>query len=163
MSDSGDGASDSVDMQIPLDHRDNVARITKNPVAAAEYFRITFDAIVETLFGVPLHVKKTTPFHIDRRAGIFGHLTNFDANLEAQQKGTLHFHGIATGLLSPAVLSAVAHSPVFMKTVTTVFDSMICASARADRLLEQVVKERYGDEVVFKRPNYSAHIPPSRQ
>ena len=157
--DDDDGAPGSIRMQIPLGHRDNVARITANPVAAAEYFRITFDAIVQTLFGVPLHIRKTTPFHIDRRAGIFGHLTNFDANLEAQQKGTLHFHGIATGLLSPTVLSAVAHSPVFMKTVAAVFDSMICAAAPADRLLEQLVKERY-DDVFFEQPNYAARIPP---
>jgi hypothetical protein len=144
-------AASRVRMQMPL--------VTANPVAAAEYFRITFDAIVPTLFGVPLHIRKTTPFHIDSRAGIFGHLTNFDANLEARQKGTLHFHGIATALLSPAVLSAVAHSPVFMKTVAAVFDSMICAAAPADRLLEQLVKERY-DDVFFERPNYAAQIPP---
>ena len=45
------------------------------------------------------------------------HATKFDAN-EANQTGKLHFHASAIGVISPALLGALAHSPVLMDTLS---------------------------------------------
>ena len=97
--------------------------------------------------------------HHDQRHGIFGRLTNFDANIEAAQKGTLHFHALVTGVISPALLGAVAHSPVLMDTISAVFDSMIVASLPPDRLLEHVVAEKYKTQPEVPRPDYTSRMP----
>ena len=80
---------DFVDINLNLSHRHNLARISNNPVAAVEYFKIAFDAIVTTLFGLQPNDGRTDllPLHHDYRRGIFGPLTNVDANLEANQNG----------------------------------------------------------------------------
>ncbi len=105
---------DFVDISLNLSHRHNLRRVANNPVAAVEYYRIAFKAIVTTLFGVTHNDGNTEllPLHHDERRGIFGRLTNFDANIEANQKGTLHFHAPAIGAISPTLLGALAHSPV---------------------------------------------------
>ena len=81
--------TESVDLTLHLSHRHNLQRITNNPAAATLYFQVAFDAIVSTLFAVRASDGKSEqlPIHLDERRGIFGRLTNFDANLEADQKG----------------------------------------------------------------------------
>ena len=138
---------DDMDLFINLDHRHNLTRISNNPVAAALYFKTVFNAILEVLLKVPQNLRKTIAFHTSERKGIFGNLTDYNASLEAAQKGTLHFHSNATGVLSPAMLGAVAHSPLFMENVSAVFDSMISASLPPARLLEHIVAERFGTYV----------------
>lgn len=136
---------DFVDINLKLSHKHNLQRIASNPVAAVEYYKIAFNAIVTTLFGVQRNDSNTEllPIHHDQRCGIFGRLTNFDANIEACQKGTLHFHAPASGVISPALLGALAHSPVLSETLADVFDSMISAALPPDRLLEHIVFEQY--------------------
>ena len=154
---------DFVDINLNLSHHHNLRRIANNPVAAVEYYKIAFHAIVTTLFGVHQNDNKTEllPLHADERRGIFGRLTNFDANIEANQKGTLHFHAPVIGVISPALLGALAHSlaPVLMETLSAVFDSMITASLPPDRLLEHVVTEKYKTPRVIPRLDFSSQIP----
>ena len=151
---------DSVEFNLNLSHEHNLKRISGNPVAAVEYFRIAFDAIVTTLFAVHPSDGKTEllPLHHDMRRGIFGRLTNLDANIEANQRKTLHFHGVAIGVISPNLLGSIAHSPVLMQTVAEVFDSMICASLPLARLLEHVVSEEY--KIDLQRPDFTSQAPP---
>lgn len=153
---------DFVDINLNLSHRHNITRITNNPAAAAEYFRIAFDAIVTTLFGVQQHDGKTEllPLHHDYRRGIFGPLTNAAANNEANQKGTLHFHGTLTGVISPHVIGALAHSPVLVETISEVFDSMISAALPPAVLLEHAVTEIHKTPLAKPRPDFSSQIPP---
>jgi len=154
---------DFVDITLNLSHRHNLVRISNNPVAAVEYFKIAFDAIVTTLFGVQPCDGRTDllPLHHDYRRGIFGPLTNVDANLEANQKGTLHFHANVTGVISPALIGALAHSPVLMDSISAVFDSMISAALPPDRLLEHVVSELHKTPLKVPRPDFSSQIPPA--
>ena len=151
---------DSVEFNLNLSHQHNLKRISSNPVAAVEYFRIAFDAIVTTLFAVHPSDGKTEllPLHHDMRRGIFGRLTNLDANIEASQRKTLHFHSVAIGVISPNLLGSVAHSPVLMHTVSEVFDSMICASLPIARLLEHVVSEEY--KMDLQQPAFASQAPP---
>ena len=151
---------DSIEFNLNLSHQHNLKRISSNPVAAVEYFRIAFDAIVTTLFAVHPSDGKTEllPLHHDMRRGIFGRLTNLDANIEANQRKTLHFHGVAIGVISPNLLGSVAHSPVLMQTVAKVFDSMICASLPLARLLEHVISEEY--KMDLRQPDLTSQAPP---
>ena len=157
------GKGDFVDINLNLSHRHNLTRISNNPVAAVEYFKIAFNAIVTTLFGVQQQDGKTDllPLHHDYRRGIFAPLTNADANLEANQKGTLHFHATLTGVISPAVLGALAHSPVLMDSLSAVFDSMVCAALPPDMLLEHIVSETQKTPLATPRPDFSSQIPPA--
>ena len=152
---------DFVDINLKLSHKHNLQRIASNPVAAVEYYKVAFNAIVTTLFGVQRNDGKTEllPIHHDQRCCIFGRLTNFDANIEACQKGTLHFHAPASGVISPALLGALAHSPVLSETLADVFDSMISAALPPDRLLEHIVFEQYKTPLETPRPNFSSQIP----
>ena len=80
---------DNFEMKIPLGHRDNLARITKNLLlqssGCSRNCRILSQYIrrhrrklrLETLFGVPLHTTESVLFSSDRRRGIFG-LLNFE-------------------------------------------------------------------------------------
>lgn len=158
-----EGEENFVDINLNLSHRHNLMRISNNPVAAVEYFKIVFDAIMTTLFGVQPQDGKTDllPLHHDYRRGIFGSLTNIDANLEANQRGTLHFHANATGVISPAVIGALAHSPVLMDTLSAVFDSMISAALPPDMLLEHIVSEIHKTPLAKPLPDFTSQTPPA--
>ena len=151
---------DSINLVVNLSRHHNLTRINQNPAAAAQYFQIAFDAIVSTLFGVHASDGKTDmlPIHHDQRRGIFGRVTNFDANLEANQRQALHFHGLVTGTLSPALLGAIAHSPVLMESVSAAFDSMVLAHIAPDRMLEHIVSDRF--KTKLHRPDFASAIPP---
>ena len=135
-------------------------RMAENPVASTEYFRLLFNAIVTALLGMPCNTTlKTTPINHPDRRGIFGALTDFNANIETSQKGALHFHGIAIGPISPSVIGAVAHSPVFMEAVRNIFDSQIEAETNPRFHLENYMfTEHPGGPRIF-RSNFAAMTP----
>ena len=153
-----DSAND-VDLLFKLSPSDRLQRLARNPAAATEFFQVLFDGIVECLFGVKSvsAYLKTPGIHTSERQGIFGTLSNFDSNIEANGKGTLHGHGTASGPLSPAVISSVAHSPVLSKTVTEILNSMVYAQVSAKDHLEHLVSDLH--KVPLPSSNFSAQIP----
>jgi hypothetical protein len=64
--------------------------IATDPYAAAKYFHFIIDTVLELLFGI----KPCERGHIRRRPGIFGNMEAYIGTVEAQGRGTLHFHMI---------------------------------------------------------------------
>ena len=64
--------------------------IASDPYAAAKYFHFIIDTILELLFGI----KACGHGRIRRRPGIFGTMEAYIGAVEAQGRGTLHFHMI---------------------------------------------------------------------
>ena len=79
---------ESINLVLNLFRHHNSTRINQSPAAAAQYFQ----TIVSLLFGTQASDGKTDilPMHHDQPCGIFGHVTYFVANLEANQRQALH-------------------------------------------------------------------------
>ena len=91
--------AENIDFLYKLTRADRLQRLAQNPAAATEFFRMLFEGIVEALFGVQScdSYLKMPGIHTSERQGIFGTISSYNANLEANGKGTLHNHGIAHG------------------------------------------------------------------
>ena len=66
--------------------------IAGDPFAAAKYFHFIIDCVLEILFGVKAAKRGC---QIKRKTGIFGDMAAYIGAVEAQGRGTLHFHVIA--------------------------------------------------------------------
>jgi len=132
------------DIHIPLGYRDRARRASNNPVAMAlEYERLIFN-VLEILFGAapnsfPTHSgrknNKTTynkpskfefanPPSNKRAKGIFGHVHAYYGMHETQHRGSLHYHVIVYGGLSPELLDAAGGIPSLCATVTAALDKL---------------------------------------
>ncbi len=59
------------------------------------------------------------------RKGVMAIITDIQANLEANARGSLHFHAILSGIINAYLLQALVHSDIFMEVIQKFFDSMI--------------------------------------
>ena len=66
------------------------ATIASDPYAASEFFHFIIQAVLEELMGIQGH----SPYKsgIERKPGIFGRVSHYIGTVEAQGRGTLHFH-----------------------------------------------------------------------
>ena len=131
-------------IKIPLGYRERARRASNNPVAMAlEYERLIFDTL-EILFGAPPDAfhstsgrktnkttyRKSNRFEfsfspsIKRSKGRFGHIYAYYGMHETQHRGTLHYHVIVYGGLSPELLDAAAGIPPLCDAVTTALDAI---------------------------------------
>jgi len=113
---------------IPITESALLRLVANNPVSATQLFKKVFDAILECLLAIPGYcgqVLDEIPIHHPLRKGVVGILTDILANLEANCRGTLHFHAILAGIINAYLLQALVHSDIFMEAIAVVFDSMI--------------------------------------
>ena len=123
--DDGDGPGHTV--VLPIKDERLLSLMANNPVAATFFFKLLFEAIMKALLGVSFDKKLTVPINDTSRMGVMGVITDINANLEANGRGYLHFHAILCSVLSPALMSGLAHSPVFMDVISQIFDKMLSA------------------------------------
>ena len=66
------------------------ATIASDPYAASEFFHFIIQAVLEELMGIQGH----SPYKssIECKPGIFGRISHYIGTVEAQGRGTLHFH-----------------------------------------------------------------------
>jgi len=101
--------------------------IAGDPFAAAKYFHFIIDCVLEILFGVKASKRGS---HVRRKTGIFGDMAAYIGAVEAQGRGTLHFHVIAwlKGSPTSSRMKELLQKEAFRKKVA----EFIAANIRSD-------------------------------
>ena len=156
---------------IPITEFALLRLVANNPVAATQLFKKVFDAILECLLAIPGHCGQAVeiPVHHPSRKGVMGIITDILANLEANARGSLHFHAILSGIINAYLLQALVHSDLFMEAIADVFDSMIRAELPVLNHVEHILRQQRGTPpsaqnsaavipVSPKDPMYETHV-----
>ena len=117
--------------------------------------------MLQCLLGVDLNRKRTVPITDPSCLGVLGRITDFNANVEVNQRGYFHFHACVTSVLSPYILSAIAHSKVFSDVVGSIYDKMIKAELPLLVNVRGVARDMFPDTIPRPKVNLSAVVPPS--
>jgi hypothetical protein len=134
--------------------------IAGDPFAAAKYFHFIIDCVLEILFGVKASRRGS---HVVRKSGIFGEMAGYIGAVEAQARGTLHFHVIAwlKGSPTSSRMKELLQKEGFRKRVT----DFIASNIRSDigggngQQIKSMKKEKavsYSRPVDPRGPNYMA-------
>jgi hypothetical protein len=128
--------------------------IASDPYAAAKYFHFIIDTILELLFGIRVRRHE----HIRRRAGIFGTMKAYIGSVEAQGRGTLHFHmiGWLKGAPTPDRMRELLQDENFRAKVVRFIQSSIRSDIGGANA-EQVKAMKREDAVSFSRPPDPRH------
>jgi hypothetical protein len=131
---------------IPITEQALLRLVANNPVAATQLFKNVFDAILECLLAIPSHCGQAVevPLHHPSRKGVLGIVTDIVANLEANARGSLHFHAILSGIINAYLLQSLVHSDIFMEAISDVFDSMIRTELPVLNHVEHILRQERG-------------------
>ena len=121
--------------EIHMNH--NLAAMAmSNPVAYVQESKAMIQDVLTLLIGYPpehfpsqydgVSVKKTRYFKA-RGKGVFGHTLAYFGMIEDHQKGTLHYHILLYGSLSPYLLHRFANIPQICDKISMALDSMFKA------------------------------------
>ena len=101
--------------------------IAGDPFAAAKYFHFIIDCVLEILFGVKAAKRGG---HVKRKTGVLGDMAAYIGAVEAQGRGTLHFHVIAwlKGSPTSSRMKELLQKEEFRKKVA----DFIAANIRSD-------------------------------
>ena len=103
--------------------------LSKNPVAAAEIFKITLETIFEILFGIkPEHYNKVTIPNSSRNKGIFGNTRAAFTVTEIQGRLSLHGHMTVWTSLSPSIIQRSIKCKKLLESVKDVIKSQIAST-----------------------------------
>ena len=80
---------DKFDKTLGPDAATRAATVAADPYAAAKFFHFIVDTVIRELFGIKAHTKSR---HMEKKRGIFGNMAGYIGTVEAQGRGTLHFH-----------------------------------------------------------------------
>ena len=132
--------------------------IAGDPFAAAKYFHFIIDCVLEILFGVKAAKQGS---HVRRKTGIFGNMAAYIGTVEAQGRGTLHFHVITWLKGSPTStrIKELLQKETFREKVA----EFIAANIRSDiaggggpqiRAMKKEKSVSYSRPVDPRRPDY---------
>ena len=128
-------------IKLPVGYIARANRASSNPIAMAAEYQYLIRCVVEILFGIPpnnftvgckgksnrtKYFKCTSGYKGNKfnQKGIFGHILAYYGTHEAQHRGTLHFHVILYGGISPEILDAVGGITDLCNTVSKVLNTM---------------------------------------
>ena len=116
---------------IPFNWGERFGLMMKNPVGAAIAYKEVVSDVMGILFGIDpsCSVKRTKESSLDGK--MIGMPWAFFGKTETTGSGSLHFHVVKWGGLSPEFLESVADFPDLCRKVASVLDSMY--SAKLDR------------------------------
>jgi|SRR5882762_1364654 hypothetical protein len=124
--------------------------VAADPFAAAKFFHFVIDTMLEVLFGISADSRRGS---VHRRPGIFGHVAAYIGTVEAQGRGTLHFHTVVwlKGAPTASRMKELLAKESFRRKVAEFIQSNIRsdiggASAR------QIKEMTSQDSVSFARP-----------
>ena len=129
---------------IPLGYHHWAQRASNNPVAQATAYQQLISNVLNILLGAPPDTQSLAGFgkksvctayykladkakylgNKFRSKGIIGHLLAYFGVHETQYRGTLHFHLIAYGGITPELLEAIAGIHSLSAEVSKVLDTM---------------------------------------
>jgi len=147
-----------------LDRSSRADAALRNPVAYVDECKRLIADVCSILFGMPLEhffsregsdsMRKTWSYTCFK--GILGHCQALIGVMEDHARGTLHFHTLFIGGLSPFALQKYATTPDLCAAMAKVIDAQQTAEFPAKALLAKIVK----NQVRFKIPRGS-NDPPS--
>ena len=108
----GKGIHENEDALLSLDCGQRLCFASKNPVACAEFFSRLTHCVFSLLVGLPPehHTRKSHPRIKARSQGIFGRPFGWYHVIEAQGRGSLHFHSLVFANFSANKLTDLAES-----------------------------------------------------
>jgi hypothetical protein len=110
-----------------FDQRPSDSAIAADPFAAATFFHLIINAVLQNLLGIK-GFNRNVP--IQRERGILGEVDSYIGTVEAQGRGTLHLHMLLwlTGSKTSKEIKACLLSPEFRESMK----SFIAQNIRAD-------------------------------
>jgi len=141
---------DKFDSMVGLSSQEYNLTIAKDPYAAAHFFHLVIQVILEELFGLTAAkgAKK-----IQRKPGIVGELKSYIGSVEAQGQGSLHLHIIMWLVGGPAAkeMKVLLTSQAFRDRVCAFIHT--CISVDINKLDEAGVKALPKEKgVAFSHP-----------
>ena len=123
-------------INIPSNWSERCRTLINNPVGAAHVYKNLVHDVMSILVGIKpsnhsgdnRKTVKTSPVSWDADSiGIIGTPLAFFGKTETTGRGSLHFHVVLWGGLSPDLLEVVSDVPELCDIVSSVLDSMYCA------------------------------------
>ena len=134
--------------QRTLDRSARAAGQMSNPIACVDETRSLPADVCGILFGMPLEhffrrdtVSRRKTWCFTCNKGILGHAQAVTGVMEDHARGTLHFHFIFIGGLSPFVLREYANVPRLCSAIVSVLDSQHKASFPQKSMLVRLVQD----------------------
>ena len=114
---------------IKLDTPSLTAYISNNPIAAAEIYNRTINAVFAHLLGTPDHKSTNVKSTKDpmASAGLFGKPFGSFGVTEIQGRGSLHCHMLHWNLYNATVLQRAATDPEFAAKISSAIETMFTA------------------------------------
>ena len=157
---------DDVDIPIPKSYSERYSLLVGNPVGAALVYRKIVNDILSILIGRSASAKRTDFVSWDNDStGIMGTNLCCFGKTETTGRGSLHFHVVLWGGISPDILEIISDSTQLSRKVGSVLDSMYSATLeRSCHIADLATKELklLSNDLRVKRimPPRALQIPP---
>jgi hypothetical protein len=149
------GGKISLDGQNTKYTRDHLAQLAmENPVAYVEETKVLIRHVLSILFGLEAahffgategHSSRKTKYYKCRSRGILGDVLAYTGTVEDHCKGTLHFHFIFYGSISPYVMQELGCVQSICDAVAKALDTMYAAkfttSTHARHLVHRIIRK----------------------
>ena len=145
-----DGGEGSI--KIPYGYTERMKLMNNNPVGAANAYKQMVHDVITILVGIKPsnhsgdnnRTTKTEFISPDTHIGMIGTSWAFFGKNEVTHSGSLHFHVVIWGGLSPQLLESVADIPELCEKVALVLDSQFSASIDRHVHIQDLVQKHIG-------------------
>ena len=159
-------AVDDVDIPIPKSYSERFSLLAGNPVGAALVYKTIVGDVLSIIIGRSASAKRTDFVSWDNDSiGIMGTNLCCFGKTETTGRGSLHFHVVLWGGISPDILELVSDIPELSEKIASVLDSMYSAKLeRSCHVADLVTKKLklFSNDIRVKRimPPRALQIPP---
>ena len=145
--DDSDNEFQTQHISLPQSFKDRLVLLANNPVIAARIFHKLVNCVIKHLLQLDVHTKTSSP---KPRKGSIGILKSYFLCFEAQGRGSLHFHGLLWGSITPNLCSQYAHDSDRASSISKFFDTVWSASFPLES--HEQVRERQNSPHLILRP-----------
>jgi len=157
-----DGGEGSI--KIPYGYTERMKLMNNNPVGAANAYKQMVHDVITILIGIKPsnhsgdnnRTTKTEFISPDTHIGMIGTSWAFFGKNEVTHSGSLHFHVVIWGGLSPQLLESVADIPELCEKVALVLDSQFSASIDRHVHIQDLVQKHIGTVEGLKKTRDAA-------
>jgi len=160
------GFANNGEIPIPKTYIERFVHLAKNPVGAALVYKKFVEDVLSILIGRKPFTKRTTFTSWDHdSSGISGTNWAYYGKTETTGRGSLHFHVVLWGGMSPDVLELVSDIPELCKKLGSVLESMYSASLDknyhiADLTMKELRRVSNDPHTKIMMPPRPLQIPP---
>jgi flagellar biosynthesis GTPase FlhF len=135
---------------IPCSYSARMRMVTNNPVAAARFYSVVLEAILEHGFGHQLSsVGGRSPKLVmtgDDKCRLAGLIRSIIGAHEITSKGSIHSHFSAQGGIPPSALRKMAHIPTLRKVILEVLEQMFVTELPRELHVTRTVEAKIRDQ-----------------